>query len=85
MIIFDKYCSNWTLNDDERFNIEYIRSMGNTLDELHENAEISIVDWNGNEGPYLTSGDLSSRDFAKINDLFFEALLQAEESKAGVQ
>jgi hypothetical protein len=68
---FDKQYSSWTMADDERFNIENVASRGNSVEELMENAEISICDWNGNEAREgWTSGDLASRDFQELEETF---------------
>jgi hypothetical protein len=74
MKTFSKEFSNWPLHDDDRLNLTYVETKGNTVEEMVDNALISLTDWHGNEGPDWTIGDLSFEDYRELELLFAEAL-----------
>jgi hypothetical protein len=60
---FSKSFTDWTITSDDRVQITYISSKGNTIDELFDNAEISFEDWHGNPIYFdYTAQDLSDSD-----------------------
>lgn len=61
---------NWTTEADDRLQISYIESYGETVEELIENAQISLTDWNGNAGPDITLDDLSDDEIETVTQLF---------------
>lgn len=66
----------WPLENDCRLNLVLIETRGRDLDDFITNAEISIADWHGNEGPQWTLDDLHSKDYDAVVRLFNEHLAQ---------
>lgn len=78
--VFSRHFDNWPLKNDERLNLMCIESKGRDLDDLLANAEISLEDWHGHEGPAWELGDLSDADFVQVCEMFNEFLRSGDNS-----
>jgi len=77
---FIKDYTSFALFDEEYLNITKIVSKGATIEELLDNAELTIEDWNGDAGPYRTINDLTPSDIKRIKSDMLDDLInyQAE-------
>jgi hypothetical protein len=69
---FSREFKVWSLEHDDHLNLTLVESEGDSLEELIENARITLEDWHGNEGPAWTFGDLSTRDYDAVVHLMRE-------------
>ena len=77
MAKFDKDFSNWTLYRHCELLLFHLESHGDTLDEMLENAIMSLQTWHGEEGPDWTIYDLPTDDFEQVELLFKICLMDA--------
>lgn len=71
---FAKDFSCWTIPGNEHLNIAHISSSGVDLHDLLHKAEVSISNWNGEEGPHWNLEDLPEETYNRIVDIFDEFL-----------
>ncbi len=73
-MIFSKSINNWPLSHNETLNLVHIETKGRDLSDFLSNAEVSIEDWHGNQGPDYALNDLSDEDQALVEQMFTEHL-----------
>jgi hypothetical protein len=71
---FSREYSNWPLDGRESLNLTYVESHGRTVEELMENAQVSLETWHGNAGPDWSVEDLPAADQAMLEREFSEFL-----------
>ncbi len=76
-MVFSRDFNNWPLHNDETLNLVHIETQGLDLEDFLSNASITIEDWHGNEGGDIDLGDLSSKDYDAVVQLFAEYLAGA--------
>lgn len=74
---FSSEIRNWPIHGKDHLNLTYVETNGLDLEDFISNAMITLEDWHGNEGPDWELGDLPSKDYDMVVQLFVEHLAGA--------
>lgn len=72
---FHKEFPDWSLHGEDHIMLTYIETSGKDVEEMVDNAIISLENWHGEPVRHnWTVGDLPTKDFLKIEQMFWEHL-----------
>jgi len=74
MKTFSKEFYGWSLRNNDHLMLTYVETTGNNLEEMIDNAMISLENWHGEEVPNWNLEDLSTSDYGAIIKLFIKSL-----------
>lgn len=74
MITFSREYKSWPLSNRPHLNIIIVETKGLDLKDFAANAQITLEDWHGNDGPDCSVDDLSGTDFTLLLNEFSEFL-----------